>query len=196
MVYPKPRHSRRQRSLRETLTHMPDHQPCRSSPVSLSVLIVAGTIAIFCALSPAYAQTPRLQGQGAAAAGMGNAFVAQADDPSALHYNPAGMTQLHGFQNMFGAALIGGVTTFTGPTGATVTGDRNASVAWPPPGHIYLTANLKDLGMRAFGDLTAGVGLASPFGSLTRYPNDGPFRPPSPSPRCRYWISNPPWPTS
>ena len=107
---------------------------------------------------------------------MGNAFVAQADDPSALHYNPAGMTQLQGFQNLFGTSLIGGTTSFTSPTGASVTGDRNASVAWPPPGHIYLTANLKDLGFHALGDLTAGVGLNSPFGSLTRYPNDGPFR--------------------
>ena len=43
-----------------------------------------------------HAQTPRIQGQATAAAGMGNAFVAQADDASALHYNPAGMTQLRG----------------------------------------------------------------------------------------------------
>ena len=107
---------------------------------------------------------------------MGNAFMAQADDPSAMHYNPAGMTQLPGVQNMFGTSLIGGVTQFTGPAGQTATGDRNGSVAWPPPGHIYITANLKDLGLHALGDLTAGIGLTSPFGSLTRYPNDGPFR--------------------
>jgi long-chain fatty acid transport protein len=122
------------------------------------------------------AQTPRLQGQGAAAAGMGNAFTAQADDPSALHYNPAGMTQLQGFQTMFGTSLIGGTTEFTGPTGTRVSGDRNGSIAWPPPGHLYLVANLKDLGLSALGDLSVGVGLNNPFGSLTRYPNDGPFR--------------------
>jgi long-chain fatty acid transport protein len=97
----------------------------------------------------ARAQTPRLQGQAAAAAGMGNAFMAQADDPSALHYNPAGITQLHGVQNMFGTSLIGGTTQFTGSAGQTVTGDRNAGVAWPPPGHIYITTNLKDLGINA-----------------------------------------------
>lgn len=124
----------------------------------------------------AHAQTPRLQGQSAAAAAMGNAFVAQADDPSALHYNPAGMTQLHGFQTLFGTSLIGGVTQFTGPTGTQVTGDRNGSLAWPPPGHVYLTANLKDLGFSALGNLTAGIGFNNPFGSLTRYPIDGPFR--------------------
>jgi long-chain fatty acid transport protein len=122
------------------------------------------------------AQTPRLQGQSASAVGMGNAFTAQADDPSALHFNPAGMTQLPGVQNLFGTSLIGGTTQYTSPTGQQVTGDRNGSIAWPPPGHIYITANLKDLGISAFGNLTAGIGLNNPFGSLTRYPNDGPFR--------------------
>ena len=125
---------------------------------------------------PALAQVPRIQGQGTAASGMGNAFSAQADDPSALHYNAAGMTQLHGVEFMTGVLLSGGTTSFTSPTGATATGDRNGSVAWPPPGHMYLTANLKDLGLKALGDLTVGIGLTVPFGSITRWPNDGPFR--------------------
>ena len=53
----------------------------------------------------ALAQVPRIQGQGTAASGMGNAFSAQADDPSALHYNPAGMTQLRGVEFMTGVLL-------------------------------------------------------------------------------------------
>ena len=120
---------------------------------------------------PVLAQVPRIQGQGTAASGMGNAFSAQADDPSALHYNPAGMTQLRGVEFMTGALLSGGTTTFTSPTGVTATGDRDGSLAWPPPTHLYLTANLKDLGIRAFGDLTAGIGVTVPFGSVTRWPN-------------------------
>jgi long-chain fatty acid transport protein len=107
---------------------------------------------------------------------MSNAFAAQADDPSALHYNPAGMTQLRGVQLMAGALISGGSTDFTGPTGVTATGDRNGTVAWPPPAHTFITANLKDLGLTALGDLSAGIGLTVPFGSLTRWPNDGPFR--------------------
>jgi long-chain fatty acid transport protein len=145
-----------------------------SRTLVLSLIVLASGFPPF--ITAAQAQTPRLQGQGAAAAAMGNAFVAQADDPSALHYNPAGMTQLHGFQTLFGTSLIGGTTQFTSPTGAQATGDRNGSLAWPPPGHVYLVANLKDLGLSALGNLTAGIGLNSPFGSLTRYPNDGPFR--------------------
>lgn len=124
----------------------------------------------------ASAQVPRIQGQGAAASAMSNAFAAQADDPSALHYNPAGMTQLHGIQFMVGALASGGSTNFTSLTGVTARGDRNGSVAWPPPGHAYITANLKDLGVTALGDLSVGVGLTVPFGSLTRWPNDGPFK--------------------
>ena len=140
----------------------------------LCLVLLVTTVPI--ATMPVQAQTPRLQGQSASAAAMGNAFVAQADDPSALHYNPAGMTQLRGFQSLFGTSLIGGTTQFTGPTGAQATGDRSGSLAWPPPGHVYLVANLKDLGLSALGNFTAGIGFNNPFGSLTRYPNDGPFR--------------------
>ena len=139
--------------------------------------VAALTVCVFPLLyGPVLAQVPRIQGQGTAASGMGNAFSAQADDPSALHYNPAGMTQLRGVEFMTGALLSGGTTTFTSPTGVTATGDRDGSLAWPPPTHLYLTANLKDLGIRAFGDLTAGIGVTVPFGSVTRWPNDGPFR--------------------
>lgn len=143
---------------------------------ALLLCLLCSAAGFVLAAASASAQTPRLQGQSAAAAAMGNAFVAQADDPSALHYNPAGMTQLHGFQTLFGTTLIGGTTQFSSPTGAQTTGDRNGSVAWPPPGHVYLVANLKDLGLSALGNFTAGIGMNNPFGSLTRYPNDGPFR--------------------
>ena len=134
------------------------------------------TLGLTGAHGAASAQVPRIQGQGAAAAGMSNAFAAQADDPSALHYNPAGMTQLQGVQLMAGALASGGSTNFTCLTGITARGDRNGSAAWPPPGHAYITANLKDLGMTALGNLSIGIGLTVPFGSLTRWPNDGPFR--------------------
>jgi len=126
--------------------------------------------------APVKAQTPRIQGQGSAASGMGNAFAAQADDPSALHYNAAGMTQLSGVQIMAGSSLIGGNTEFRNAAGQTTTGDRGGSVAWPLPTHFYVTANLKDLGFGALSNVTAGLGVNNPFGSLSRYPNDGPLR--------------------
>jgi long-chain fatty acid transport protein len=133
-------------------------------------------LCVACLPGMASAQVPRIQGQGAAASAMSNAFAAQADDPSALHYNPAGMTQLQGLQLMAGAMISGGTTDFTSPTGVTATGDRNGSAAWPPPAHTYITGNLKNLGLTALRDLSVGIGLTVPFGSLTRWPNDGPFK--------------------
>src|SRR6185295_19828169 len=91
--------------------------------ISISWICMFG-LCMACIPGMASAQVPRIQGQGAAASAMSNAFVAQADDPSALHYNPAGMTQLQGLQLMAGAMISGGVTDFTSPTGVTATGDR------------------------------------------------------------------------
>jgi len=107
---------------------------------------------------------------------MGNAFAAQADDASALHFNPAGMTQVRGLQLMAGSLFVGGVTTHTSPTGQTTVGDRGGSVAWPPPTHFYLVANLKDIGFDGLARWTAGVGVTTPFGSLTEYQETAPFR--------------------
>ncbi|HEX9154749.1 MAG TPA: outer membrane protein transport protein, partial [Nitrospira sp.] len=153
---------------------------CRRGLVTIAVMINIVTLWSGTYPDQASAQVPRIQGQGTAASGMGNAFSAQADDPSAMHYNPAGMTQLSGVQFMAGLLFAGGTTNFTSsnpPTaGVNATGDRNGSLAWPPPGHTYLTANLKDLGVTALGDLTVGIGVTVPFGSLTRWPDDGPFR--------------------
>jgi len=133
-------------------------------------------LAVLAGVSNSHAQVPRLQGQGSSATGQANAFAAQADDASALYYNPAGMTQLRGIQFMTGSYFIGGTTNFTSSsTGVNVTGDRGGNVAWPPPTHAYLTANLKDLGVTMFGDITVGVGVTVPFGVLTRYPANGPF---------------------
>lgn len=149
----------------------------RSIGRSSAYRAAAALVAVFVVSATSHAQPPRVQNQGSAASGMGNAFAAQADDPSALYYNPAGMTQLRGMQFMAGSLFIGGTTNFTSSTtGANVTGDRGGNVAWPPPTHVYLTANLKDLGVTLLGDTTVGVGVTVPFGILTRYPQNGPFR--------------------
>jgi long-chain fatty acid transport protein len=49
-------------------------------------------------------------------------------------------------------------------------------VAWPPPTHFYLTANLKDIGFGALEKWTAGLGVTVPFGSLTEYQTTAPFK--------------------
>lgn len=123
----------------------------------------------------AYGEAFRIMPQSASAHGQGNAFIAQADDPSAIHYNPAGMTQLQGFQVSVGTTLVGGGVSYRSPAGVDVHGDVGGSVAVPPPSNLYLTANLKDLGFSSLGNTVLGLGVTSPFGLNVRYPNDGPF---------------------
>lgn len=123
----------------------------------------------------AQADAYRVPYQGAAAAGQAEAFSAQADDPSALFYNPAGLTQLEGVQLYAGTNLVGGETDFVNSAGATAHGDLGGSVAVPPPSNLYLTANLQDLGFTALGPLSVGIGVSSPYGLINRYPKTGPF---------------------
>lgn len=58
----------------------------------------------------ASAETFRIIQQGGAATAQSGAFAAQADDPSAIFYNPAGLTQLSGTQIEMGTSLMNGRT--------------------------------------------------------------------------------------
>ncbi len=109
----------------------------------------------------------RLPEAGAKAMGMGFAFTAQANDPSAIYFNPAGITQLEGQNFMAGVTYInekGG--EFTGSTpltgGATVTETQKDLTFWVP--NAYWT-------MKASPSLSFGVGVFSPFGLGQEYEN-------------------------
>ena len=121
------------------------------------------------------AQAIRFQPQGVTAAGQGNAFAAQADDPSAIHYNPAGLSQVSGVQVLSGTTLVGGSVKFTSPTGVDSRGDFGGSIANPPPSYSYVSANLGSFGWNSLSNVTVGLGLTSSFGLNIRYPLDGPF---------------------
>ncbi len=123
----------------------------------------------------AYGEGWRLPYQGTAAAGQGEAFIAQADDASALYYNPAGLTHVRGVQFYVGANFITGRFKHTSTTGQRVGGDLRQPVVMPPPSHMYLTASLEDLGLTALGPLILGIGLDSPFGLGSQWPDDAPF---------------------
>jgi long-chain fatty acid transport protein len=137
-------------------------------------LFALGLISLLCP-SLGHAQALRFQPQGAVAAGQGNAFAAQADDPSAIHYNPAGLSQVDGVQVITGTTLLGGSVKFKSPTGIDGRGDFGGSVALPPPSHSYVSANLGALGLASLSNVTVGLGLTSPFGLNIRYPSDGTF---------------------
>jgi long-chain fatty acid transport protein len=117
----------------------------------------------------------RVPPHSAVAAGQAMAYAAQADDPSALHYNPAGLTQVRGAQSSMGVNLLGGDIDYTSPTGEKFAGDMGKDIAFPPPSNLFMTANLQDLGFDALGPLSVGLGLDSPYGLITRYPKTTPF---------------------
>lgn len=113
--------------------------------------------------------------QSAAAIGQGNAFAAQADDASAVFYNPAGMTQLRGFQHVAGVEFVNVDTHFRGLDGRTTKNDLGGPFGFPPPLQLFLTAAPKDFDIPWLGDLTVGFGLQNLFGFASRYPKNGPL---------------------
>lgn len=122
-----------------------------------------------------YADGFRNPFQGAAANAQGNAFAAQADDPTAIYYNPAGMTQLHGVQNSVGIQFVSVNVGYTSPTGIRTQNEQPFPIGLPPPGQFFLTANMKDLGIRNLGDLSLGLGFLNLYGFSLKYPENGPF---------------------
>ena len=91
------------------------------------------------------------------AASRGNAFAATADRPSAVYYNPAGLTQLDSrtaHVGVYGVRL--GIEADTAIDG----GRHENDAEFIPVPQLYLAAPINDR-------LAAGVGLNSPFGLRT-----------------------------
>jgi long-chain fatty acid transport protein len=87
-----------------------------------NLLCAAVFSAVWGVSSISYGAGFKVSEQGAKAMGMANAFSAQADDPSALYYNPAGIAFLPGFQVSVGATgILVPQTEFTGTTPLTGT---------------------------------------------------------------------------
>lgn len=104
---------------------------------------------------------------GARAAGMGTAFVGLADDPSALRYNPAGITQIKGTHVYDGITLIMPRSEFHADDGT----DETTKLRIYNAPHLYITS---DLGSEK---LAFGLGLDAPFGiGGLRWDSDGATR--------------------
>jgi long-chain fatty acid transport protein len=109
--------------------------------------------------------------QGAKAMAMANAFVAQADDPSAIFFNPAGLGFLEGTQFSLGlTTILVPETSFTGRALFTPDTQENAKrdIFFPP--NIYFSQSLADL------PLTWGIGVNSTYPLAKRWDADSAFR--------------------
>ncbi len=106
----------------------------------------------------------RLPEAGAKAMGMGFAFTAQADDPSAIYFNPAGITQLEGTNAMVGATFIrenGATFTGTTPLQTTSTSETQKDLNFIVP-NAYVTRKVSS-------NFAYGVGVFTPFGLGQEY---------------------------
>jgi long-chain fatty acid transport protein len=99
--------------------------------------------------------------QDATSAGMGNAFTAIADNPSAVFYNPAGINQLEGTQIRSGFHFVFPNTSFRGAKSGERT-DMETDFAALLNG--YLTHKIND-------KVSVGAGFFTPFGLTTEWPN-------------------------
>jgi long-chain fatty acid transport protein len=116
--------------------------------------------------STSFAAGFRLPEAGAKAMGMGFAFTAQADDPSAIYFNPAGLTQLKGQNVMLGLTYLrenGGEFTGTTPLtgGASVSETQKDLNFYIPNAYYTRTTNS--------GNVSYGVGIFAPFGLGQEY---------------------------
>jgi len=82
-----------------------------------SLILLALLLALWSLAAPAWGGGFTLSQQGTAAMAQGAAFVAEADDPSAIFYNPAGLNQLKRPEIYMGAIFEHPDRDFFGPAG-------------------------------------------------------------------------------
>ncbi|HEV2329050.1 MAG TPA: outer membrane protein transport protein [Verrucomicrobiae bacterium] len=121
-----------------------------------------------------------LPNQDPEAIGRGDAFTATADNPSAIYYNPAGITQLKGAQVSLGLYGISARTSYASPTGATAHTDANPQFV----PQVYATYSFKDL------PISAGLGVYAPYGLGVNWGNP-PFSPFAQKGKLVYLTANP-----
>lgn len=107
----------------------------------------------------------RLPNQDPEGIARGNAFTATADNPSAIYYNPAGITQLEGHQLSLGLYFISTGVDYESPTG-----QKGATVQdFQAVPQIYYTFSPQA------SKFSFGFGVYAPYGLGIEYEDDNPF---------------------
>ncbi len=107
--------------------------------------------------------------------GMGNAFTGVANDPSAIYYNPAGITQLNQIEISYGLTIEPLSSEYTAKnsnqlTGGSPNGTRSNINDIPVVPHLYAVIPLSEK------NWSVGFGVNSPFGLETHWSHTGPLR--------------------
>jgi long-chain fatty acid transport protein len=109
----------------------------------------------------------QLNEHGTRAMGLGGAFTAIADDPSAIYFNGAGLIQLSGWNFMVGTAFIAPNSAFRGVYPA-VTEYNTANQTFVIPS-MYASYKINEY-------WAVGIGFNVPFGLGTEWPDGWPGR--------------------
>jgi long-chain fatty acid transport protein len=111
----------------------------------------------------------------------GNAFVATADNPSAIYYNPAGITQLQGNNLRAGVYVISANTDYRSTSGGTAHTDASLQPV-PQLYYVYAPTNFP---------LAFGLGIYTPYGLSLDWGKNTPFSSLAENGRVLYATVNP-----
>lgn len=122
---------------------------------------------------------------GATAMGMAGAFVAIANNPTAIFHNPAGLAWLEGTRISFGTTLIRPKNSLSLPHWPDPTyQDVKGESQWFYPSNFYISHKINDR-------LAAGFGFFTPYGLGTKWPKGYPLKYISYSDDMKTYIFNP-----
>lgn len=125
------------------------------TPVALGATLIS---------APAFGAGFSIFEQGTKAMGMAGAFTAQADDPSALFHNVAGIGFMDESAWSMGVTIIQPISSeFEGANpfpGVGATGEQDPGTFFPP--HLYYVRPISDV-------LVFGFGVNAPFGLATKW---------------------------
>jgi long-chain fatty acid transport protein len=127
----------------------------------------------------------RLPNQDPDAIARGNAFVATADNPAAIYYNPAGITQLQGHNVRAGLYMVRGGIEYESPTGMAY--DADSEFLFVP--QLYYVFSPKE------SPLSLGMGFYAPYGLSLDWGENAPFRTTAQKGELNYLTINPYWPS-
>jgi long-chain fatty acid transport protein len=134
----------------------------RGNTWSLLVMLISG-VSVWNASANGFG----LPDQDAFATARGEAFVATADNPSAIYYNPAGITHLNGDNLRGGVYGIYLDPSYSPPNGGQTFHSSDNFAAVP---QFFYTHTVRD------APLSFGLGVYAPFGGNMNWPQDTGFR--------------------
>jgi long-chain fatty acid transport protein len=141
----------------------------------------AAALSGLCTAIPAWAGGFDVPDQDAFVIGRGMAFVATADNPAAIYYNPAGITQLQGSNLRMGIYAIDLQVNYKSPSSGSF--DNQGTLHAIP--QFYYTYTPESF------PLSFGLGVFAPFGLSQQWPQDTGFRTVSTEGSLKYYTANP-----